>query len=315
MIQNGLALKDVSRSLQRYKKLRDSVLHEDVVELDHHLRRAMEFCGSDFLTKSILEPVCNSNEVSSSTWWQQIEQNRSFRGDTQAIEFPSDVDEELALRYSILKDAVDSPRKITHLGFSLGETKGSAAKQRFLSIVARPFFDELSERLGEAAKQASPEVRALQGLPYNRIPAQNETKIFLSHKSQDKPLVNRYYKILSEIGFQPWLDNPAMPAGSLLERSLYKGLEDSCAAVFFITDNFVDEHYLAKEVDYAIEQKDAKGDKFAIITLVFSETQQIPKLLRRYVYKVIQHEIDGLYEIIRALPIELGPIRWKEKIS
>ena len=58
----------------------------------------------------------------------------------------------------------------------------------------RPFVDDLSHRLGVAADLATPEARAVQAVPLNRIPVATEVKIFLSHKSIDKPLVHRYYE-------------------------------------------------------------------------------------------------------------------------
>ena len=60
-------------------------------------------------------------------------------------------------------------------------------------------------------------------------------RIFLSHKDCDKPLVRRFMSALRSIGFDPWLDEEAMPAGSHLDHSILQGLKESCAAVFFIT--------------------------------------------------------------------------------
>jgi hypothetical protein len=39
-------------------------------------------------------------------------------------------------------------------------------------------------------------------------------KIFLSHKGVDKEMVRRFEKLLRALGFDPWLDDDAMPAGS-----------------------------------------------------------------------------------------------------
>ena len=83
---------------------------------------------------------------------------------------------------------------------------------------------------------ATPEARAAQAVPFSRIPSPKEVKIFLSHKSVDKPLVRRYYDALRQAGFDPWLDEPNMAAGANLERELLRGFEESCAAVFFITE-------------------------------------------------------------------------------
>ncbi|WP_210244296.1 toll/interleukin-1 receptor domain-containing protein, partial [Methylosinus sporium] len=109
-------------------------------------------------------------------------------------------------------------------------------------------------------------------------------KIFLSHKGVDKAIVRDFKKTLDLLGFKPWLDEEAMPAGTPLQRGIRSGFSESCAAVFFVTPNFVDEKYLATEVDYAIEEKTKRGDQFAIITLVFGSSTvkgTVPELLHR----------------------------------
>jgi hypothetical protein len=139
-------------------------------------------------------------------------------------------------------------------------------------------------------------------------------KIFLSHKGADKPVVKEYFHILKTLGFDPWLDQESMPAGTELHRGIQKGLKESCAAIFFITPNYQDERYLAKEVDYAIEEKLNKGEHFAIIALVmpgFDNESKIPPLLSPYVYIKATSSLHALQEIIKALPIELGEPTFK----
>jgi hypothetical protein len=199
-------------------------------------------------------------------------------------------------------------------GYAFRKFKHNEGIALFRSLIIRPFAEELSHRLGEAANLVSPEERALQAVPLNRIPRANETRIFLSHKSVDKPLVYRYYNALKTLGFEPWLDEPDMPAGVNLERELFRGFEESCAAVFFITENFKDEKYLATEVDYAVMQKRKKGNKFSIITLRYSNAAPVPDLLTPYTYKTVSNDLEGFYELVRALPIELGPVRWKAEV-
>lgn len=105
-----------------------------------------------------------------------------------------------------------------------------------------------------------------------------------------------------------------MPAGANLEREILQGFERSCAAVFFVTENFKDEKYLATEVDYAIAEKRKKGKKFAIITLRYSSAAPVPGLLSPYIYKNIENDLEGFNELLRALPIELGPVRWRRSV-
>ena len=54
-------------------------------------------------------------------------------------------------------------------------------------------------------------------------------KIFLSHKGSDKDTVIDFRETLEELGYKPWLDDDAMPAGTLRERGLLQGMQASCA--------------------------------------------------------------------------------------
>lgn len=144
-------------------------------------------------------------------------------------------------------------------------------------------------------------------------------KIFLSHKGVDKNLVIDFKKTLADLGYDPWLDEDAMPAGTTLERGLLQGMQDSCGVVFFITPSFKDEGYLQTEIDYAIQEKRKKEDKFAIITLQFisddSKEAPIPDLLEPYVWKKPKTSLEALREIVRALPIAPGFIDWRDEIA
>jgi hypothetical protein len=138
-------------------------------------------------------------------------------------------------------------------------------------------------------------------------------KIFLSHKGADKPRVRNYHEILKVLGFDSWLDEDAMTAGTNLQRGILQGMMDSCAAVFFVTPNYVDDNFLATEIDHAIEEKRKKGNRFTIITLVLEHEKQkgaVPELLRRYVWREPENDLEGLREIIKALPVTVGPVRW-----
>jgi hypothetical protein len=142
----------------------------------------------------------------------------------------------------------------------------------------------------------------------------SRNKIFLSHKGVDKLLVRDYKSTLDLLGFDTWLDEDAMPAGTSLDRGILQGFKDSCAVIFFMTPNFKDEGYLETEIDYAMREKREKGDRFQIITLVIGSREQkidVPELLKTYVYKLPNSDLEGLREIIRALPIRVGEVTWR----
>ena len=135
-------------------------------------------------------------------------------------------------------------------------------------------------------------------------------KIFLSHKGSDKEKVVDFKYTLELLGYEPWLDDDAMPAGTSVERGILEGMKTSCAVVFFITSSFEDEGYLRAEVDHAVREKREKRDKFAIITLVLPDSGgdrvHVPELLQPYVWKTPKTDLEALREIIRALPVASG---------
>ncbi len=149
--------------------------------------------------------------------------------------------------------------------------------------------------------------------------ADEPRKVFLSHKSSDKALVIDFKETLDLLGYETWLDEEAMPAGTTLERGLLQGMQESCAVVFFITSSFEDEGYLETEINYAIQEKRDKGGEFSIITLLLKgdddETAPIPDLLRPYVWKTPRTHLEALREIIRALPIVPGNGEWRNDIT
>ena len=132
-------------------------------------------------------------------------------------------------------------------------------------------------------------------------------------------MVVDFKNTLESIGYDPWIDEEAMPAGVSVERALLQGMKDSCAVVFFITPSFRDEGYLETEINYAIQEKREKGDQFAIITLLFDDaehgTVHVPELLRPYVWKKPRTQLQALTEIIRALPITPVSVDWKEEAT
>ena len=144
-------------------------------------------------------------------------------------------------------------------------------------------------------------------------------KIFLSHKGVDKQDVHDYKSTLEMLAFDPWIDEDAMPAGTSLERGLLTGMQESCAVVFFITPSFKDEGFLETEINYAIQQKRDKGDRFSIIALQFVDADGnvgvIPELLKTYVWKKPKSKLEALREIFRALPIATGTVDWREGIT
>lgn len=306
---NQFPKEQVTKSLRLFTSRRDDLLHGDIDTFEPNFKRFCDFCQKDPLVQSVISPLEALYSIDVQSWWKKIQ---SDDRDEMDLCFPEDPDEEFLLRYGILVDTVQQSDAGMRFGLALRKWKASEWKEMFRNLIIRPFADELSHRLGDAIDLATPEERSMQAVPLKYIPKSNEVRIFLSHKSQDKPMVKRYYQALVDLGFSPWLDEPDMPAGTNLERGILQGFEESCAAVFFITENFKDENYLATEVDYAVMQKRKKGKKFTIITLRYAGN--VPELLKPYTWATVSNDLEGFHELLRALPVQAGPIRWKSSV-
>lgn len=160
-----------------------------------------------------------------------------------------------------------------------------------------------------------PETRVLLTILRQETVLSQQSRIFLSHKSANKPMVRRFYDVLIQLGFQPWLDEEDGTAGDNLHRLLLAGMKASCAAVFFITPDFKDEKYLAHEIELAMQEATERGDRFRIITLSLGDETGVrgvvPDLLRAKLFKEPKSELEALQEILKALPLRVGTTEWR----
>jgi len=303
----------VTESLRTFKSRREAVLLDDETLFEHHLKALVAFLDQDPIAKQVLDELKGTAPIDFDAWWDKnLKQDDRRRRHNVDVEFPPSPDEDLLLRAQVVRLAA-TENVVGHIGQLFGKYKRTDQLELFRSLFIRPFGDEFGRRLAKAIKLVSPEERAIQAVPIDRIPHPSECRIFLSHKGVDKPMVERYHRALRLIGMDPWLDKEDMPAGTNLERGLLRGFEESCAAVFFVTQFFKDENYLATDIDYARIEKRKKKDKFAIITLTYGQVV-VPSLLAPYVHVGVENDLAGLAEILRALPIEAGPVRWKSSV-
>jgi hypothetical protein len=140
------------------------------------------------------------------------------------------------------------------------------------------------------------------------------TGIFLSHKSVNKGMVRRFERALSTLNFNPWLDEKMLKAGADKHRGLHNGMQQSCAAVFFVTPDFKDDGYLKTEIDLAIEEEHTRPGDFKIIPLLMRDQSgqrgTIPPVLKRLIFKEPETEIEALIDLVEALPLQLPVSRF-----
>ena len=143
-------------------------------------------------------------------------------------------------------------------------------------------------------------------------------KIFLSHRTADKDRVRIFAKALRSLGFDPWLDEEALPSSKPVERTLLAGMNESCAAVFFVTENFIDEGFLSTEIDYALLRRrklEKVGEEFAIIVLVVEAevgSIAVPEILQTHRHSSHYTELEAFEALICALPVRTGTVLWRK---
>jgi len=111
-------------------------------------------------------------------------------------------------------------------------------------------------------------------------------KIFLSHNSKDKAVVEQIGKWLTNRGYLVWLDKWSMTAGDSLIEKVGQGIESSDKLVVFLTEDSVESNWVKKEVatGLILEMAEEKGlgSKFVIPALL--KACKIPIMLRDKIY-------------------------------
>src|SRR5690606_12968077 len=96
-------------------------------------------------------------------------------------------------------------------------------------------------------------------------------KIFLSHATEDKPLVEHIYSVLKEKypDLEPWLDKYEIVGGDSLIDKIANGIEESDKFIIFLSDTSIKKPWVNKELKKAIVQEvNSANNNFIIPVLV-----------------------------------------------
>ena len=121
---------NITNTLRIFTERRDDLLHEDSSGFGHYLSRFLEICENNELLQSIIKPINNLDSKDVENWWKNVSK--------YGANFPKELDDDFALRYSILESVNNDPNKIFDFGI-VYRKKGSDEKiDVFRSIVIRP---------------------------------------------------------------------------------------------------------------------------------------------------------------------------------
>ena len=78
-------------------------------------------------------------------------------------------------------------------------------------------------------------------------------KIFLSHKSKDKPLMRTFKSGLKFLGYRTWIDEDDMPMGADLVPALKAAIDKCDCLIAWLTPDYFKSEYCEAELLYAKE--------------------------------------------------------------
>lgn len=134
------------------------------------------------------------------------------------------------------------------------------------------------------------------------------SRIFLSHKGINKPLVEEIDRALRLLNLRTWFDRDDLNAGDTLVRGVDQAFAGCSAAVFFISKEYVDAGVIRKEIDRALHEATIRGESFRIIPLVLRQhggsDAHVPAPLQTLVWKTVD-DVQIVPTILKALPAHL----------
>lgn len=141
-----------------------------------------------------------------------------------------------------------------------------------------------------------------------RLYTMETSKIFLSHKGINKPLIEEIDRALRLLNLKTWFDRDDLNAGDTLVRGVDQAFAECSAAVFFISKEYVDAGVIGKEIDRALHDAATRGDSFQIIPLVLRQhggsDANVPAPLQTLVWKTVD-DVQIVPTILKALPVHV----------
>lgn len=133
-------------------------------------------------------------------------------------------------------------------------------------------------------------------------------KIFLSHATEDKPVVREIYNRLRIDGFEPWLDIKDLLPGQEWQLEIPKAVKGSDLVLVCLSKNAVTKTgYIHKEIKFALDAADERPEGTIFLIPLCLEVCEVPPRLRKW-HKVNYYDADGYEQLFAALQVRLNDI-------
>lgn len=140
-------------------------------------------------------------------------------------------------------------------------------------------------------------------------------RVFLCHSSSDKPVVEKFYDMLTGDGLDAWLDKKNLLPGQNWQIEIPKAVQSSDVVIVFLSAQSVTkEGYVQKEIKIALDAADEKPDGTIFIIPAKLENCKVPDRLGKFQW-VDLFESDGYERLFKSLKIRAESLGIKIKAT
>ncbi len=125
-------------------------------------------------------------------------------------------------------------------------------------------------------------------------------KVFLSHSSKDKHIVENIFHDLQKEEIKVWFDKIEIKPGDSITDKLNEGLANSDLGLLCFSKSFLNSSWSKAEMNYFFHQRMVTGKKNFIIINLDLNISEFPPLFQDYRYVNIQSN-NWIQEIVTAI--------------
>ncbi len=131
-------------------------------------------------------------------------------------------------------------------------------------------------------------------------------KVFLSHSSIDKPVVEEIFHELQKEEIKVWFDKYEIDGGDSIADKLNEGLGNSDLGLLCLSRSFLNSEWAKAEMNYFFQRRMKSGRKNFIILNIDLSLFELPPLLQDYRYISINSEnwMNELIAVIKKMKDE-----------
>jgi hypothetical protein len=147
---------------------------------------------------------------------------------------------------------------------------------KFRAMAAHPYFEIAIER---NMSYKRPDIQDRSEV----LEARKVTSVFLCHSSGDKERVRGLYKLLTQVGVAPWLDEQDLIPGQEWESEVKKAVRASDIVLVCLSKSSITKQgFVQKEIKFALDVADEKPPGTIYIIPARLEECEIPERLSKW---------------------------------